>query len=168
MGRCPRNWRYYILLTYLPLCRSVTVYTPQVSSSSIVYILGHANAANLPLCIIVFYTIIFILSVSEHRVAIMAPAKIVFGGGSFMSVMASAEQIQNSLAILKQSGVDKIDTGFTYGDSEACLGRAHASSAFAIDTKNPGGLSPDPSVSTKDGVLEIARQSLARLQTDQV
>lgn len=85
-----------------------------------------------------------------------------------MSKLSSAEQIRNALSILKESGIEKIDTGYTYGDSEECLGRAHAPSDFAIDTKNPGGLSPDPSVSRKEGVLAIARQSLARLQTDQV
>ncbi|KAJ4418485.1 hypothetical protein N0V82_005565 [Gnomoniopsis sp. IMI 355080] len=98
----------------------------------------------------------------------MAPAKVVFGGGGFMSSISSDEQIQKVLAVLKESGIEKIDTGYTYGDSEECLGRAHASSEFAIDTKNPGGLSPDPSVSTENGVLEIIGQSLARLQTDHV
>ncbi|KAJ4389042.1 hypothetical protein N0V93_006504 [Gnomoniopsis smithogilvyi] len=98
----------------------------------------------------------------------MAPAKIVFVAGSFMSSISSAEQVQTNLGILKESGIEKIDTDHTYEDSEQRLGRAHASSDFAIDTKNPGGLSPDPFVLTKDGVLEIMRQSLARLQTDQV
>lgn len=98
----------------------------------------------------------------------MAPANIVFGGGSFVTSASSPDQVRKILDILKESGVKKIDTGYTYGDSEECLGRAHAASEFAIDTKNPGGLSPDPSVSKKDGVLDIIKQSLARLQTDQV
>lgn len=85
-----------------------------------------------------------------------------------MASLSSPEKVRNTLDILKGSGVEKIDTGYTYGESEECLGRAHASSEFAIDTKNPGGLSPDPSVSKKDGVLGIIKQSLARLQTDQV
>lgn len=85
-----------------------------------------------------------------------------------MASSSSPDQVRNTLDILKESGVEKIDTGYTYGDSEECLGRAHASSEFAIDTKNPGGLSPDPSVSKKDGVLGIIKQSLARLQTEQV
>lgn len=85
-----------------------------------------------------------------------------------MASSSSPDQVRNTLDILKESGVEKIDTGYTYGDSEECLGRAHASSEFAIDTKNPGGLSPDPSVSKKDGVLGVIKQSLARLQTDQV
>lgn len=85
-----------------------------------------------------------------------------------MTSISSPDQVRNTLNILKEGGVKKIDTGYTYGDSEECLGRAHAASEFAIDTKNPGGLSPDPSVSKKDGVLNIIKQSLARLQTNQV
>lgn len=85
-----------------------------------------------------------------------------------MASLDSPERVRNTLDILKESGVEKIDTGYTYGDSEECLGRAHASSEFAVDTKNPGGLSPDPSVSKREGVLGIIKQSLARLQTDQV
>lgn len=98
----------------------------------------------------------------------MAPAKVVYGAGSLAASISAPEQVQATLSILKENGIEEIDTGYTYGDSEACLGRAHASSNFTIDTKNPGGLSPDPFVSKKDGVLDIIKQSLTRLQTDQV
>ncbi|CAN8096223.1 unnamed protein product [Discula destructiva] len=99
----------------------------------------------------------------------MAPAGLVFGGATLASEHATPEQIRETLDILKENGVGKIDTAALYADSEECLGRAHAALDFAIDTKHPGGLpTPDPLISKRDKVIESAKQSLAKLQTNQV
>lgn len=98
----------------------------------------------------------------------MAAAKLVFGGAAITSDYGTPEQHRKTLRILKDNRVEAIDTGQMYGDSEESLGRAQASANFVLGTKHPGGLSPDPSVSKKDGVLELAKQSLTKLQTNQV
>lgn len=98
----------------------------------------------------------------------VAAAKLVLGGGSINSVYSNDEGNKALLAVAKGHGVEKIDTAFIYGDSEECLGRMHAAAQFAIDTKHPGGLGPDASASKTESVVGICKQSLSKLQTEQV
>lgn len=72
----------------------------------------------------------------------------VFGGGSVgFGVFKTAEECHDVFKILKDHGVDTIDTAQLYGDSEKILGEAKAGEQFTIDTKTPGGFGAQASTS---------------------
>ncbi|KAH8805170.1 NADP-dependent oxidoreductase domain-containing protein [Xylogone sp. PMI_703] len=99
----------------------------------------------------------------------MAPThpQFIFGGGSFMDQKHYLiEDIEETLKLLEDSGIKKIDTARIYGVSEEVLGKSGASSRFAVDTKYPGGFSPEPS--SKTTVISAGEESLRQLQTNQV
>lgn len=98
----------------------------------------------------------------------MVAAKLVLGGGPLNSAYSTDEAIQTLLGVAREHSIQEIDTAYSYGDSEECLGRLHAAAHFAIDTKHPGGLGADVSASRTESVVEICKHSLSRLQTGQV
>lgn len=79
---------------------------------------------------------------------------------------SSLEEIEETLKLLEEGGVRTIDTARIYGSSEELLGKTKASSRFSIDTKYPGGFSPEPS--SKVTVIATGEESLRKLQTTQV
>ncbi|KAJ5579620.1 uncharacterized protein N7459_005605 [Penicillium hispanicum] len=97
-----------------------------------------------------------------------AHPKIVFGGGAFMDTdhYATLDTVKEVLDILEKEGVESIDTATIYGNSEDSLGNVGAAERFSIDTKLPGGFSPEPT--TKESVIATAEKSLQDLKTDQV
>lgn len=100
--------------------------------------------------------------------SIMAGIKIIWGGASIMNEAAypTLESIEEALDILQSNGIKTIDTAKIYNNSEELLGKVHADSRFTIDSKYPGGFSPDPS--TPESLVTSLNESLARLQTGQV
>ncbi|CAI7588789.1 unnamed protein product [Penicillium crustosum] len=98
----------------------------------------------------------------------MAGIKIVWGGASIMDEVAypTLESINEVLDILQSNDIKTIDTAKIYNNSEELLGKVHADSRFTIDSKYPGGFSPDPS--TPESLVTSLNESLARLQTNQL
>lgn len=93
--------------------------------------------------------------------------ELVFGGGSFMSEDSyPVEEIKKALDILEDGGIKSIDTATIYAKSEELLGEVKAASRFAIDSKFPGGFSPE--AATTDSIIATGESSLAKLKTDQV
>lgn len=93
--------------------------------------------------------------------------KIIFGTGGFDPASGRTfDQAVEMLNVLKEQGIQNIDTGYIYGKSEEWLGEAGAASRFIVDTKHPGGLSHQQA--TAEDVLQKAEESLKRLQTDSV
>lgn len=93
--------------------------------------------------------------------------QLIFGGASFRDEASSSlEEVEETLKLLEEEGVRTIDTARMYGCSEELLGRAKASSRFSIDTKYPGGFSPEPS--SEETVIATGEESLRKLQTTQV
>ena len=76
------------------------------------------------------------------------------------------ESITEVLDILHAKGIQTIDTAKIYDNSEELLGKAHAGSRFAINSKFPGGLGPEPS--TPESIVTSLNESLALLQIKQV
>lgn len=76
------------------------------------------------------------------------------------------ESISEVLDILHDKGIKSIDTAKIYSNSEELLGKLHADSRFAIDSKFPGGFRPEPS--TPESLVTSLNESLALLQTNQV
>ena len=98
-----------------------------------------------------------------------APAKIVFGGGVFVTStdeFSKPENIAKVLNSIKKHGITTIDTSRAYGECEKILGQANASTRFTIDTKGLGGMNPQPS--SKDVVIADAMESLKMLNTKSV
>ncbi|KAJ5521276.1 hypothetical protein N7527_005391 [Penicillium freii] len=98
----------------------------------------------------------------------MAPVNLIWGGGSIMVEEAypTLDSINAALDILQANNIKTIDTARIYLSSEERLGQVKASSRFAIDTKHPGGFSPE--ANSQESISSIANQSLDYLQTDQV
>lgn len=98
----------------------------------------------------------------------MAGIKIVWGSASLMDEVAypTLESINETFDILQSNGIKTIDTAKLYNNCEELLGKVHADSRFTIDSKYPGGFSPDPS--TPESLVTGLNESLARLQTNQV
>ncbi|KAI3152085.1 hypothetical protein CBS147325_1888 [Penicillium roqueforti] len=98
----------------------------------------------------------------------MASIKIVWGGASIMDQAAypTLESISEVLDILHDKGIKSIDTAKIYSNSEELLGKLHADSRFAIDSKFPGGFRPEPS--TPESLVTSLNESLALLQTNQL
>lgn len=90
--------------------------------------------------------------------------KIVFGGGAFWQ--GPVEKATEWLKVLEELDVKNIDTARIYGESEKMLGEAGAPAKFVIDTKHPGGFDAEPA--TKDSVIQLGKESLEKLQTEQV
>jgi aflatoxin B1 aldehyde reductase len=91
--------------------------------------------------------------------------KIIYGGGSLWT--ASVEETRNVLKVLEELDINTIDTAESYGKSEENLGQAYAASRFTIDTKVSVAMGGSE-LMTKDVVLNHARESLRRLNTDTV
>ncbi|KAL4794020.1 NADP-dependent oxidoreductase domain-containing protein [Aspergillus venezuelensis] len=95
------------------------------------------------------------------------PVELVFGSGTFQSEedFEGHEARIEGLSVLQAEGIKYIDTALIYGTSEEILGRLGAAKNFVIDTKYPGGFGP---VSSIEGIIAAANDSLKKLQTDQV
>ncbi|KGO77324.1 Aldo/keto reductase [Penicillium italicum] len=98
----------------------------------------------------------------------MAGIKIIWGAGSIMDEVSypTLESINEVLNILQAKGIKTLDTAKIYNNSEELLGKLHADSRFILDSKYPGGFSPEPS--TPESFATALNESLARLQTDQL
>lgn len=98
----------------------------------------------------------------------MSGVKTVFGGATIQKTRGfkNVEELEEVFQVLKDNKVDTIDTAQIYGDSEGILGEAKAGSSFTIDTKVGGGFKPG--TATKEGVVEIAKESLEKIGVDQV
>jgi diketogulonate reductase-like aldo/keto reductase len=90
--------------------------------------------------------------------------KIAFGGGLWLNV--SVEEVTGWLDVINEVDIKIIDTAQVYGASEELIGKTGAPSNFTIDTKLPGAWSDKPS--TKDGVIELGKACLKRLNTESV
>ncbi|KAJ3175585.1 hypothetical protein HDU87_006082 [Geranomyces variabilis] len=99
---------------------------------------------------------------------------IVFGGAAFFASpeatgpdsISTAAQVDEVLHALEDLGVKHIDTAQIYGRSEELLGETGAAKRFVLDTKVGAGFGQAPS--TKDVVIQAAKESLEKLKTDQV
>jgi aflatoxin B1 aldehyde reductase len=91
--------------------------------------------------------------------------KIVFGGAAFGAAVdfSTPEQVEDALNVLEKEGIKAIDTAQAYGTSEEMLGKTGAAARFVIDTKYPGGLTPNDA--TKETVIAGGRESLKKLNT---
>ncbi|KGO41267.1 Aldo/keto reductase subgroup [Penicillium expansum] len=98
----------------------------------------------------------------------MAGIKIIWGAGSIMDEVSypTLESINEVFDILQAKGITTLDTAKIYNNSEEQLGKLHAESRFTIDSKYPGGFSPEPS--TPESFNTILNESLAHLQTNQL
>lgn len=98
------------------------------------------------------------------------PPKLIFGAGLFTkdNGINSAEDVKRWLEILLQNKplVNEVDTAFVYQTSEGFLGELQFPSQFAIGTKLPGGISPQPS--SKEVIIAQAKESLRKLGAEQV
>lgn len=93
--------------------------------------------------------------------------QLVFGTGSILENGGGAESQNETLSVLRDAGVETIDTAYLYGDSEKTLGENGAAEMYAPDTKYPGPYAPG-GPSTVQGIVAVADGSLERLRTDQV
>ncbi|KAL5332455.1 NADP-dependent oxidoreductase domain-containing protein [Aspergillus crustosus] len=95
-----------------------------------------------------------------------SPATLIFGGASWATETAfdgSAAQKQ-ALVLLSSAGITKIDSAVVYGNNESILGQINAAKTHAIDSKYPGGLSPEPS--TKEAIIATALKGLENTKAD--
>jgi aflatoxin B1 aldehyde reductase len=94
--------------------------------------------------------------------------KIVYGAGGFTAGRAfdTPDAVNKVLEVLEASGIKNIDSAQIYGDSEVFLGQTKAASRFVIDTKHCGGWIPGQS--SGETVVARGKESLKKLQTDQV
>ncbi|PNS18515.1 hypothetical protein CAC42_5054 [Sphaceloma murrayae] len=98
----------------------------------------------------------------------MSGIKIVFGGLGMGGdrQLGTPEGVKEFLPILKQYGVNTLDTAQLYGDSEKTLGELNAGKEFVLDTKWLGGFQPGKI--TKDGIISMADGSIDKLKVPQV
>jgi aryl-alcohol dehydrogenase-like predicted oxidoreductase len=98
----------------------------------------------------------------------MTNIKLIWGGGSVMDAVSypTLDSINEVLDILHAKGVKSIDTARIYANSEELLGKVHAGSRFAIDSKLPGGFGTEPF--TPETIVSTLKETLTLLQTDQV
>lgn len=94
--------------------------------------------------------------------------KLVYGGALISSTgpISSAAQINELFEILRNAGINTIDTAQIYGDCEEILGQYQASSQFTIDTKHCGGWIKGQS--SAKVVVARGKESLKKLQTNSV
>lgn len=93
----------------------------------------------------------------------MSHPKYVFGSHQIESL--SEEDFQYILNILKERGIQDIDTARVYGDSEKCLGDVKAAQSFTIDTKSPAFV---PKALGSKSLADGLQTSLSLLKTDKV
>jgi aflatoxin B1 aldehyde reductase len=96
--------------------------------------------------------------------------KIIFGTAStgFRESKESALG-HEILAVLKEKGVDTLDTAQLYGESETVLGTLDAGVSFIIDTKVPGGFGSNAGETLKPEILyNSVHTSLAKLKVKQI
>ncbi|KAJ7753849.1 aldehyde reductase [Mycena metata] len=74
--------------------------------------------------------------------------------------------IEKVYKLLKEGGVDTIDTGRIYGVSEEWIGKTGGGKRFTIDSKTPGGLIPGSS--TGETIPQHAKETVERLGVDKV
>lgn len=98
----------------------------------------------------------------------MTGIKVVFGGAGISEgrPFSSVEDVKEVLTVLKENGVDTVDTAQLYGTSEELLGKASAAESFTIDTKATGGFVAGSG--TKDGITTGVKESLRKLGTKKV
>lgn len=89
---------------------------------------------------------------------------VAFGGAAWLS--GDVEDVEKWLTVLDDLKINRIDTAAIYGASEDLLGKAGATQRFTIDTKHPGGFTPE--LPTKENVIKSAMDSLEKLKTDSV
>ncbi|KAF2258402.1 putative oxidoreductase [Lojkania enalia] len=90
--------------------------------------------------------------------------KVAFGGAAWLA--SSVDEVREWLKVLEEAGIEIIDTAEVYGASEEVMGKAGAASKFIIDTKMPGGFSPQ--LCSKDVMINSCKASLKKLNTDSV
>ena len=88
--------------------------------------------------------------------------KIAFGGAAWLST--PVDEVKEWLKVIEEVGIDTIDTAALYGGSEETMGHAGAASKFTIDTKTPGGFTPE--LSTKDVITKHCKESLQKLNAN--
>lgn len=98
-----------------------------------------------------------------------SPAKVIFGGGVFVTStdeFSKPENISQVLAAVEKHGITTIDTAKSYANCEQVLGQVNATARFTVDTKFPGGMNKE--LSTKDVVVASGQESLQSLNTKSV
>lgn len=97
----------------------------------------------------------------------MSGIKTVFGGATIQTGRAfgTVDGLQQALKVLKDNGIDTVDTAQIYGESETLLGEANAGSSFIIDTKAGGGFRGNAS---KESIIQAAKESKEKLGIKQV
>ena len=91
------------------------------------------------------------------------------GYGALEIIHISENEVNNLLNLVLDSGINFIDTGMSYGNSEELIGRhiSHRRSEFFLASKCgcPVGLEKDH-IFTRDNIVAGINQSLERMKTD--